>query len=290
MKVPVSVVLPIKNMGETLQETLESISRQHLKDFEVLMIIADSFDESLSIAESVARFDRRFKVIKFYESKNLSQQLNLGISLSQGNYIAIANADDIYLQNRLSSQVMFLDANKEVDILGSNMKTFGLQKKVFKYPISHHEIVSNLMFTNSIGHPTVMMRRNLTIQRLEYSQNFQYCEDFELWNRIRGDVKFANLNIVTTYYRLHSRQVTQEFSKEASESMNRVLMRNLMKFEMNRMEDFAILRSIADSKGRSKDMWSWLEKLIYLNRLKGIYDEVAFANTCRRLFHLCDSQ
>ena len=66
--VKVSILLPIKNAEETLEETLLSIVTQDFTDFELICIVAPSEDNSLSVAKEWASTDSRIRVFLDSES------------------------------------------------------------------------------------------------------------------------------------------------------------------------------------------------------------------------------
>ena len=123
--VKVSILLPIKNAEVTLEETMLTILAQDFKDFELLCIVAPSQDNSLLVAKKWASTDSRIKVFLDSESSGIAGQCNYGLSIAKGKYIAICNADDLNMPNRLIAQVNFLERHKDVGVVGSDVLTFG---------------------------------------------------------------------------------------------------------------------------------------------------------------------
>src|SRR5579864_6120600 len=115
MKPVVSVVMIVYNVERFLGEAIQSILGQTFREFEFLIVDFGSTDESKSIVSSFAAKDRR---IKLHEIQNcgLAEARNAGCSLAQGKYIAIIDADDISLPERLRWQVDFMEKHPEVGL------------------------------------------------------------------------------------------------------------------------------------------------------------------------------
>lgn len=96
-----SIIVPVYNASEFLENCLKSILSQTFKDFEVICINDGSTDNSLEILEKYAKKDNR---IKIFSQNNLgvSAARNLGIDVAKGEYILFCDADDKYKTNLCS--------------------------------------------------------------------------------------------------------------------------------------------------------------------------------------------
>ena len=113
--VSVSVIVPVYNVEKYLEECLDSIVNQTLKDIEIICINDGSTDNSLSILENYAKKDDRIKIHN-QENGGLSVSRNHGIKLSQGEYIYFIDSDDYLELNALEELYNFSKA-KNLDIL-----------------------------------------------------------------------------------------------------------------------------------------------------------------------------
>jgi len=96
----VSVVVPIYNAAEFLEECLDSLSRQSFTDFEVIIVDDGSTDNSAGICRKFTYADSRFRLIK-QENAGTSATRNTGIDAASGNWIVFVDADDILLPSAL---------------------------------------------------------------------------------------------------------------------------------------------------------------------------------------------
>lgn len=89
----VSVILPSYNVAKYIYKTVASVQNQTHKDLEILCVDAGSTDGTREIIEQLAMEDKRIKLITS-DIKSYGYQVNLGISLSKGEYIGIVETDD----------------------------------------------------------------------------------------------------------------------------------------------------------------------------------------------------
>ena len=89
----VSVIIPVYNVEKYLEEALESVINQSLKDIEIIVINDGSTDRSLRIIKEYANKDKRIKIIN-QKNQGLSIARNMGIEKAKGKYICFMDSDD----------------------------------------------------------------------------------------------------------------------------------------------------------------------------------------------------
>lgn len=233
----ISVVMPVYNNCEYIEESIKSILNQSYKNYEFIIVNDCSDDQSLEIISKYMKCDNRIVLINKLQNKGIVECLNSGIMQSKGKYIARMDADDISLPTRLEEQINFFDRNN-VDILGTWITKFSKEKKlsVVKNPIIHQDILFSLFFKSAFSHPSVMMRRSV-FDYVNYSN--EIAEDYKLWCDLAiKKYKFANIPKILLHYRVHNDQLTLKkknknynssknislyFSKNVDDKMNQVL-------------------------------------------------------------------
>lgn len=93
MNKKVSVILPSLNAADSIEKCLQSILNQTLKEIEILCVDAGSTDGTCELLKKYAEADPRIRIVHS-EQKSYGYQVNLGIDLSQGEYIGIVESDD----------------------------------------------------------------------------------------------------------------------------------------------------------------------------------------------------
>jgi len=205
----VSIVMPVYNtIPEWLEQSILSCLNQTHQNFELLIIDNQSTNEKT--LKCLSRFKNIDKIKMLYSPKQehkrgVSTSLNEGIKKSKGNYIARMDSDDWMHPDRLEKQIDYLENNKDVHIVGSQMKIIQ-QNNI----TSHPEIVSkDTIIKYNVGwfmnHPTVMFRKELfDIVGLYAETPKNFPEDFELWTRcLAQGIKIRNMKDCLLNYNLH---------------------------------------------------------------------------------------
>lgn len=111
--VKVSVILPSLNVAKYIGECLNSVVGQSLKDIEILCVDAGSEDGTIEIIKDFVKKDKRVRLI-LSDQKSYGHQVNMGIDLSNGEYIGIIETDDFIsrdMYERLYDYAKTLDAD-----------------------------------------------------------------------------------------------------------------------------------------------------------------------------------
>ncbi len=116
MNPKISIIIPVYNMGEYLEETISSWLNQGLKEIEIICVDDASTDNSLDVLNQLCEKDNRIKVYHFDSNKSAWSARILGINKAEGEYIMFADADDCILPN--ACEELFIEMKKNpVDIL-----------------------------------------------------------------------------------------------------------------------------------------------------------------------------
>lgn len=98
----ISVIVPVYNVEEYLEECLESIKNQTYTNIEVILVNDGSTDGSREICERFCQKDSRFKLIN-QENQGQSIARNRGVKESAGEFIMFVDSDDVIKKKRLRS-------------------------------------------------------------------------------------------------------------------------------------------------------------------------------------------
>ena len=105
----VSVIMPVYNAGKFLVRAIESIRKQTVTDFELLIIDDGSTEDSWDIIKRYAKRDARIRKFRNHRNIGIVKSMNLLIPKTHGRFVARMDADDISLPNRFEKQLVFLD-------------------------------------------------------------------------------------------------------------------------------------------------------------------------------------
>lgn len=206
----VSVVMVVCNVDRFLAESIESILGQTFREFEFIIVDFGSTDKSVSISSNYAAKDSRIRLCEI-PNCSLPEARNAGCSLAQGKYIAIADADDVSLPNRLLWEVEFMEKHSPVGVLGGAVEWInatGTPLQTARHPLWDREIRAALLTHSVLWQPTVLIRSDAFAFVGGYRAVFAQAEDYDLWLRIAEHFQIANLEQVVLRYRFHPYQVS----------------------------------------------------------------------------------
>lgn len=205
----ISVVMSVRNDERYLRASVESILNQTYTDFEFIIFDDCSTDRSLEILRAYT--DPRLRIIANDRNLGLTRNLNKGLVLSRGKYIARQDSDDVSLPSRFQEQIARLEADRDLAVIGAWV-TFidgqGNALLTYETPTGPTRIYRDLEIKNCVVHPSVMFRREAVLSLGGYDESFVYAQDYELWLRVSELFGIDNLPRVLLNYRVHEGQIT----------------------------------------------------------------------------------
>ena len=121
--------MSVFNGQSTLRRAIDSILEQTWSDLEFLIINDGSTDQTKNIISSYT--DERIRLVNNLTNIGLTQSLNRGLAMAQGELIARQDADDISMPNRLEYQVSYLREHPEIVLLSTSRNTH--RSPLFRY-------------------------------------------------------------------------------------------------------------------------------------------------------------
>lgn len=275
----ISVIMPVYNGEKYLKEAIDSVLSQTFKDFELIIINDCSTDTTIDVINSYN--DERIILINNEENLGIAKNLNKGIEISKGKYIARMDADDICYPHRLERQYNFMEANIDIGMCGSSAEVFTDNTiRLHVCPQQHNEIKVLQIFNSAFTHPAVMIKKEILDKyNLRYDEFYEGMEDYELWIRMSRVTKLANIDEVLLKYRSHSSQVTKNVTRQQLEKMRLIRKNTLNEIDLNfNEEDTELLllystNEIFNYENRILEIFNLFERIIRSNEKSKIYDQ-----------------
>jgi glycosyltransferase involved in cell wall biosynthesis len=200
----ISVVMPAYNAEKYLEESINSILNQTFKNFEFIIVNDCSTDKTKEIIGKFKKKDKR--IILLNNKKNLKVPLtrSRGMKVAKGKYIAVMDADDIAIKNRLEVQYKFMEKNKDVFLCGGSAIVIDEEGKIigiFKKVNDPERVKKNLLKGNPMVHSTVMFKN--TGEYL-YREKFEDADEYDVYLRVLSDgKKITNIPNFLVKFRLN---------------------------------------------------------------------------------------
>jgi len=289
-KPKVSVIMSVYNGERYLLEAIDSIINQTFEDFEFIIINDGSTDGTKEIVESYD--DERIMLIE-QANMGLTKSLNRGLRLANGEYIARMDADDISHPERLHRQVSFLEQNKDIGLIGTDLLVINENGKLLykiNLPPDNPTIKQNMLKCNQFGHGSVMFRKECIDKVGFYREEVGPAEDYDLWLRIADEYDIANISEPLYQWRFHNKQVSAvsgiyhmkcalfavELAKERNQ-FGKDRLQNLTGRERDEVTDFSLAKTRSPSR----------KELIRFNYSLAsyLYHTIGLRNTLKRLLN-----
>jgi glycosyltransferase involved in cell wall biosynthesis len=195
----VSVIIPTYNYARFIGDALNSLVTQVYPDFECLVIDNGSTDNTSEIIKPFLK-DKRFKYI-VQDNRGVSVGRNTGLKLAKGDYILFLDADDLIEKNKLEAAVYFLEMNREVSLVYSDMRYFKAENQgslYYSYSCDEKtdapwmkyasgkgtEIVASFLGGNNMVISSPVFRSSLLPETGLFDEHIQHNEDWDFWFRI----------------------------------------------------------------------------------------------------------
>lgn len=214
MSPKVSVIIPVYNGQQYIGKTIDSVINQSFKDWEIIVVNDGSTDRSSEILQDyILKLGNKIRVYDT-SNKGVSNARNLGIKLSESDYISFLDQDDCFEKTKLEKQYSFLSKNSDVCLVYSNYSIIDDNDNITKSKIFEDSILKkglifdDLLYFNFIGISTVMVRRTVMDKFGGFNSDYRLCEDLELLLRISKICQIDYINESLLYYRDHYQSFT----------------------------------------------------------------------------------
>ena len=221
----VSIVIPGYNGAAFIGETLESLGRQTLTDWEAIVVDDCSADDTRALVRGWP--DPRVRLIENAENGGPVRTRNRGVAAARGRYIAGLDQDDLCLPDRLAMQVAYLEAHADVVLVGAQAEQLrdGKVSPMHYAPHTTPELIAWFSWIeNPIVWSTVMIRAEAARSLDPFTRpEILYAEDFDLYHRVQRLGRIARIDQPLLLYRQHDGGASKRFTDTMRASAMQVL-------------------------------------------------------------------
>lgn len=213
MKEPlVSIVMTNYNHDNFVKESIEAVLNQTYRNFQLIIIDDGSTDRSPEVIGSIE--DERIEFYSRKENVHISEATNDAMEYVKGEYVAIADSDDIWLADKLEKQMKYLLEHPEydacftwVDIIDENGTDVNEKEKdvrdIFNASTDTQEEWLRFFFYigNRLSNPTSVVSVKALKDIGKHNPAFVQGHDFDWWVRFTKKYRFAVLEEPLMLYR-----------------------------------------------------------------------------------------
>ena len=223
----VSILIPTYNCAATIAGTLDSVFKQPYRDFEIIVIDDGSTDNTREVLQP---YSGRIRYL-YQENLGAVKARLLGLRSAAGEYIALVDADDVWLPDKLSLQVQVLETYPGIDFLFTDFQDFNEKEfsprscfdgsKVFrKIPVrpvsaAHpyckvftRDMMYDYLQGNFILPSTLLMRKTMCFDLGMFTDDPAIREQYEFCLRALHRLKMAFIDRVLVHRRFRGTNLT----------------------------------------------------------------------------------
>lgn len=216
----ISVIMSAYNEEAYIESSIRSILNQTEQDFEIIIFDDCSTDSTTDIIEGIK--DERIRLYKNEENCGLTRNLNKGLQLAEGKYIARMDGDDLSLPERFEKQIRYFEEHPDVILISCQTQNFGESFLCWKLKESSEELKIRMLVRPVFAHPGFMMKRELRDKGFYYDETFRTAQDYEFASRVAGEYQIGIVPEILLYYRVHKKQVSNLSGNEQFNNADRV--------------------------------------------------------------------
>ena len=216
----ISVIVPVYNVEEYLEECLESIKNQTYSNIEVILVNDGSTDNSQAICERYCQQDPRFHLIN-QENQGQSVARNNGVAASTGELITFVDSDDVVSAKYLGNLYAYM--TEEIDLIECEYRVtrtvFDTLKELENPQIvfegnSEEAVIKSCNYGLSYSPVCKLYRRHL-VEDFPFLTGVIYEDIYHGVGLLKFIRKMVRLDYVGYYYREHSNStMRRQFSEK----------------------------------------------------------------------------
>lgn len=192
----ISILMPIYNGIEFLEESLPTILYQTYNDWELIIGINGHPPNSDIYQKAKTYESDKIHVYDLENIKGKSEALNEMLKYTKYDWIALLDVDDKWLPKKLESQIPFMN---NYDVIGTHCQYFGDRTNSPQIPIGDISKF-NFIQVNPIINSSVLLKREFCW----WDKNHDGVEDYDLWLRLwRQGKRLYNVPEIQVLHRIH---------------------------------------------------------------------------------------
>lgn len=210
----ISILMPIYNGIEYIEESVSSIIYQTFPDWELVIGINGHQGESEVFKIANKYSSDKIKVLDFPELKGKSVTLNKLVTYANYDSICLLDVDDKWESEKLMYQIPYID---KYDVIGTNCQYIGdsdVIPRLYFGELSEN----NFSDINTIINSSCMINRRG--RKIYWDSEWDGVEDYDLWIRlVKSGWKFFNIKAVLVKHRIHSTSFFNTKNRSLSDSL-----------------------------------------------------------------------
>lgn len=202
----ISVIIPTYNRANLIERSVRSVLDQTYDNLEVIVVDDGSTDDTQEVIGKIE--DPRLLYKKLSPNQGVSNARNVGVSMATASLIAFQDSDDRWRKDKLEKQMEYWQAHPEYSMIYSSYIYHTQEGESYLVPSENIQgelegtIFTSLLIRNTIGAPTVLMRKECFLQCGGFDLSYKSLEDWEFVLRFAENygIGFLKEPLVDAYH------------------------------------------------------------------------------------------
>ena len=209
-----SVIIPVFNRQDFLEQALDSVFLQTCQDFELLAVDDKSADNSLLILKKYQKkYPKKVKIIINKQNIGQAASINKALKQAKGEYIAILDSDDFWQENFLQETTNILEKKNQIGLVytNGNIVDKNAKKQYFLFNKRHKEtnILGDILLDCYIQTPSSCLARKIVFSLAGgFDEKLRAAQDHKFLIKAKEKCYFYYLDKVLTNYRKHQDSIS----------------------------------------------------------------------------------
>lgn len=175
----VSIITPCYNSEGFITETINSVISQDYKQWELIIVDDKSTDETCKIVENFMQLHRNIRLIQLENNGGVANARNVGLKETNGKYIAFLDSDDVWLKEKLSKQVAYME-EKSLPMSFCAYNRINEEGDIISKKI---EVPFNVNYNQLLSHNVIIFSTSMTLKSAIGDLKFKKAghEDWIFW-------------------------------------------------------------------------------------------------------------
>lgn len=220
MEPKVSVVIAAYNKAGLTVRTVESVLSQTYPNLEIIVVDDGSTDNT---KQRLASYGKKIKYV-YKQNGGACSARNLGIKLSQGEYIGLLDCDDLYFPQKIDRSITYLRENPQFGFVYSAAYYIDQDDNILRKYADYKNpyigwISQNLVVRNFICNSTVVIRKSCFDKAGFFDQAIFTPADWDMWIRLSQNYQAGYIREALTKYRFTDSYILSNIKQAKREEM-----------------------------------------------------------------------
>ena len=197
----ISVIIHTYNNEKFIAETVESVLGQTYKDYEIIVVDDGSEDGT---RDALMPYMQKIRY-HYKENGGIASAKNAGINLSQSEFVAFLDHDDLWVPDKLQLQMEYFKGNPQAGLVYAKYTSFRDGKELRTKPEKGYSgwIFKELLAKSFIQTSTVVVKKECLDAVGPYDESFTLGDEYDMFLRISKKYQCGFIDKGLTRYRVH---------------------------------------------------------------------------------------